>query len=165
MPHLVASCKTRPGALPAPRLATETEQQFLCSCYTSDMKLTAVSVTSRDMQASIAFYELLGFRFALDQAGEPHVEPLTAEGAVRLMIDTKELIQGILATEPRPATHATFALEYDSPHAVDQTVDSVREHGHTIVKAPWDAFWGQRYAVVADPDGYLIDLYAALPTP
>jgi len=28
---------------------------------------------------------------------------------------------------------------------------------------PMDAFWGQRYAQVQDPDGTVIDLYAALP--
>lgn len=28
---------------------------------------------------------------------------------------------------------------------------------------PWDAFWGQRYAVVHDPDGTPVDLFAGLP--
>jgi hypothetical protein len=27
---------------------------------------------------------------------------------------------------------------------------------------PWDAFWGQRYAVVHDPDGNGVDLLAPL---
>lgn len=31
------------------------------------------------------------------------------------------------------------------------------------VKAPHDAPWGQRYAVVRDPDGNHVDLYAVLP--
>jgi uncharacterized glyoxalase superfamily protein PhnB len=31
--------------------------------------------------------------------------------------------------------------------------------------APWDAFWGQRYATVLDPDGNSVDLFAALPSP
>lgn len=26
---------------------------------------------------------------------------------------------------------------------------------------PWDAFWGQRYATVKDPDAYQIDIFAA----
>jgi uncharacterized glyoxalase superfamily protein PhnB len=29
--------------------------------------------------------------------------------------------------------------------------------------SPWDAFWGMRYAVVKDPDGNAVDLFAALP--
>ena len=32
-------------------------------------------------------------------------------------------------------------------------------HGH---KAPWDAFWGQRYAIIDDPDGNHVDLFAPL---
>ncbi|MEI6887310.1 MAG: VOC family protein [bacterium] len=31
-----------------------------------------------------------------------------------------------------------------------------------MVKEPWDAFWGQRYCVVKDPGGNMIDLYAYL---
>ncbi|HWF79810.1 MAG TPA: VOC family protein [Streptosporangiaceae bacterium] len=27
---------------------------------------------------------------------------------------------------------------------------------------PWDARWGQRYAIVKDPDGNAVDLFAAL---
>ncbi|CAM5609636.1 VOC domain-containing protein OS=Streptomyces fumanus OX=67302 GN=GCM10018772_40260 PE=4 SV=1 [Streptomyces fumanus] len=27
---------------------------------------------------------------------------------------------------------------------------------------PWDAGWGQRYAVVHDPDGHGVDLFAPL---
>jgi hypothetical protein len=29
-------------------------------------------------------------------------------------------------------------------------------------KEPWDAFWGQRYALLGDPDGVRVNLYAAL---
>ena len=34
--------------------------------------------------------------------------------------------------------------------------------GHRSHRAPWDAFWGQRYATVLDPDGNAVDLFAAL---
>jgi uncharacterized glyoxalase superfamily protein PhnB len=34
--------------------------------------------------------------------------------------------------------------------------------GHTSSRAPFDAFWGQRYATVLDPDGNAIDLFAPL---
>jgi hypothetical protein len=32
------------------------------------------------------------------------------------------------------------------------------------IAEPFDAFWGMRYATVADPDGCGVDLYAALPS-
>ena len=39
------------------------------------------------------------------------------------------------------------------------TAELIRQIGH---KEPWDAFWGQRYASVKDPDGNQIDLFAPL---
>jgi hypothetical protein len=36
------------------------------------------------------------------------------------------------------------------------------ELGYTQHKEPWDAFWGQRYAIVLDPDGTHVELSAAL---
>jgi uncharacterized glyoxalase superfamily protein PhnB len=34
--------------------------------------------------------------------------------------------------------------------------------GYEGKKEPYDAFWGQRYANVVDPDGNVVDLFAAL---
>ena len=34
--------------------------------------------------------------------------------------------------------------------------------GHASKTAPRDAFWGQRYAQVIDPDGNVVDLFARL---
>jgi uncharacterized glyoxalase superfamily protein PhnB len=36
--------------------------------------------------------------------------------------------------------------------------------GFRSKKDPWDAFWGQRYAQVIDPDDNAVDLFAPLPT-
>jgi uncharacterized glyoxalase superfamily protein PhnB len=32
--------------------------------------------------------------------------------------------------------------------------------GFTGFKPPWDAFWGQRYAILEDPDGNHVSLFA-----
>jgi uncharacterized glyoxalase superfamily protein PhnB len=45
---------------------------------------------------------------------------------------------------------------------VDETYARVVAAGFTGEKEPYDAFWGQRYANVADPDGNVVDLFAAL---
>ena len=37
--------------------------------------------------------------------------------------------------------------------AVDQTYAKLVKAGHRGMTPPWDAFWGARYAIVADPDG------------
>ena len=126
------------------------------------MKLDAVTVTSADMTVSAKFYALLGFRFPPFAADEKHLEPISAEGEVRLMIDDRELMRSITGVEPRPPTHSSFAIKCETPAQVDDCAARVREAGFAVVKEPWDAFWGQRYAIVADPDGYMIDLFAPL---
>jgi uncharacterized glyoxalase superfamily protein PhnB len=45
---------------------------------------------------------------------------------------------------------------------VDETYAKVTDAGFTGEKEPEDAFWGQRYAQLQDPDGVTVDLYAAL---
>jgi uncharacterized glyoxalase superfamily protein PhnB len=55
-----------------------------------------------------------------------------------------------------------LAFQFDTPAGVDRAYDDLLGHGYAGHKAPWDAFWGQRYAEVHDPDGNLVDLYAPL---
>lgn len=56
------------------------------------MKLDAIPVTSSDFAASVRFYELLGFRFEAFGPDAKHIEPITAAGDVRLMIDDKAML-------------------------------------------------------------------------
>jgi catechol 2,3-dioxygenase-like lactoylglutathione lyase family enzyme len=126
------------------------------------MKLNAVGVASSDMRKSIAFYTLLGFEFDDYDGQSPHVESKSKEGNIRLMIDSETLIEGLIGDKPRPGNHSAFAIEYDSAKEVDNAAHLIKDAGFTVVKEPWDAFWGQRYAVVADPDGHMVDLYAKL---
>lgn len=122
------------------------------------MILDAVAVTSKDMSKTVAFYTLLGFSFPEFGPDTPHLESKTSPNKVRLMIDSSKLIEEILGYPPFPANHSNFALLYDSPAKVDSVAANIpAEH---IVKAPWDAFWEQRYCIVKDPDGYLIDLFS-----
>jgi len=81
---------------------------------------------------------------------------------VKLMIDTFESVTSILGETPRPSNHSSFAVQYDSPAELNAVATKVKESGFTIFKEPWDAFWGQRYAIVEDPSGYKVDLYATL---
>ena len=41
---------------------------------------------------------------------------------------------------------------------VDETFERLTAAGHTGRQAPHDAFWGARYALVADPDGRPVGL-------
>jgi predicted enzyme related to lactoylglutathione lyase len=127
------------------------------------MEISAVGVSATDLRRTIAFYELLGFRFPPVADDEDHVEAEAAPGSAQLMIDTHTLMTGLLGEPPRPGNHAAFAVRCTAPAQVDELASRVSGAGHAVVTAPWDAPWGQRYATVADPDGYRVDLYAPLP--
>lgn len=126
------------------------------------IRLDAVAVSTKDMTKTVAFYELLGFTFPEWNAGDKHVEPITKPGHVRLMIDTAKLMEDLTGAVPHPPNHSSFAMLCDTPAEVDAVAAKLKDAGHTLTVDPWDAFWGQRYATVKDPDGYRIDIFADL---
>jgi uncharacterized glyoxalase superfamily protein PhnB len=125
------------------------------------MEISAVGVSATDLRRAVSFYSLLGFSFPAFDEGEDHVE--SSNAGARLMIDGVGLLTGLLGEPPRPGNTAAFAVRCATPGQVDGLVTRVSSAGHAVVTAPYDAPWRQRYATVADPDGYRIDLYAPLP--
>jgi uncharacterized glyoxalase superfamily protein PhnB len=57
-----------------------------------------------------------------------------------------------------------LAFLCDSPADVDASYADFVAAGCNGHKEPWDAFWGQRYAMMVDPDGNSVELFASLPT-
>ena len=125
------------------------------------MKLDAISITSKNIPEAVKFYSLIGFTFPSFEPDTKHIEPITKSGEVRLMIDDAGLMKEILGVEPVPPNHSSFAMLCDTPQMVDEVVNKVKVNGYEIVKEPWDAFWGQRYAIIKDADGYMVDLFAS----
>lgn len=126
------------------------------------MKISAVGVASSDMKKTAEFYGILGFDFSNADLTQDHVEPVTPEGSTRLMIDSNQMIKDIFGEEPVQGNHSTFAIEYSTVEELNNVADKLTRAGYVFKKEPWDAFWGQRYAIIADPDGCLVDLYARL---
>jgi uncharacterized glyoxalase superfamily protein PhnB len=123
--------------------------------------LNAIGIVSKDLGASVRFYRLLGVAFP-EPAGD-HVEATLPNG-LRLMLDTLELIKKLEPDWTEPKGHRMgLAFECATPAEVDTTYAKMTAAGHPSKSAPWDAFWGQRYAQVIDPDGNVVDLFAALP--
>jgi uncharacterized glyoxalase superfamily protein PhnB len=55
-----------------------------------------------------------------------------------------------------------IAFECASPAEVDEIYARVTGAGFHGEKEPWDAVWGQRYAMLKDPSGVDVSLYAPL---
>ncbi|GAA1319935.1 VOC family protein [Leucobacter albus] len=123
-----------------------------------------VGIVTTDLAASLAFYRDLGLDIPADAANEPHVEVVLPNG-MRVGWDTVETIQGFDTeyVSPTGSHRVAFAFQAGSPAEVDEVHARLIAAGHRSRVAPWDAFWGQRYATVMDPDGNAVDLYAALP--
>lgn len=121
-----------------------------------------LGIVVRDMAAALGFYRTLGLDIPADLDAESHVE-VALPGGFRIAWDTRDLIQSLDPDWVEPVgQRMTLAFKCDSPAAVDDLYEHVLQSGYTGHKAPWDAFWGQRYAVVVDPDGNLVDLFARL---
>jgi catechol 2,3-dioxygenase-like lactoylglutathione lyase family enzyme len=125
--------------------------------------LAAIGIVTKDMAKSVRFYRLLG----VDVAGPDgdHLDATLPSG-VRLMWDSLELIKRLDPEWKEPVgQRMSLAFECASTAEVDRVHQRITGAGFRSKKAPWDAFWGQRYAQVVDPDGNVVDLFAALPTP
>jgi catechol 2,3-dioxygenase-like lactoylglutathione lyase family enzyme len=124
-------------------------------------QLNAIGIVVSDLERSIRFYRLLGLDVP-ETPGEGHVETTLPNGT-RLMFDTEEIIKSFRPEWTRTAgNQLALAFECGGPAEVDALYARVVEAGFHGEKEPWDAFWGQRYAQLADPDGVPVDLYAAL---
>jgi uncharacterized glyoxalase superfamily protein PhnB len=124
-------------------------------------ELNAIGIVASDMAASIRYYRLLGLDMP-DTPGEGHVEATTA-GGLRLMLDSEEVVKSFLPEWKRETgNQLSLAFECTSPAEVDEVYARMTGAGFEGEKEPWDAFWGQRYALLRDPDGVEVNLFASL---
>jgi uncharacterized glyoxalase superfamily protein PhnB len=122
-------------------------------------KLDAFGLVVSDMARSVAFYRLLGLDFPDGAEKEGHVEAQLG-GGVRLMLDTEDVVRSFDSDWERGDHVHGGAYRCESPEDVDRMYVELLEAGGSVYKEPFDAFWGQRYAQVRDPDGTILDLYA-----
>jgi uncharacterized glyoxalase superfamily protein PhnB len=121
----------------------------------------ALGIVASDMARSLDFYRQLGLDVP-DTPDEGHVN-ISLPNGFRLMIDSEEEIRKFRPDWTREAgNQVSLAVQCDSPAEVDNLYSRLINAGHQGDKDPWDAFWGQRYAQLRDPDGVPVDLYAAL---
>ena len=125
-------------------------------------RLAVIEIVVADMAASLAFYRQLGVD-APQQSDAPHVE-VELPGGLRIAFDTQDTIRSFDPEWSPPSGGHGIALAFACADAaeVDATYAALIAAGHDGHLAPWDAFWGQRYATVLDPDGNTVDLFAPL---
>src|SRR3954467_13528995 len=128
-----------------------------------DIEFDMIGIVAADLPASLAFYRRLGFDIPAGADTEPHVD-ITLPNGLRIAWDPVSTIQSFDPGWEKPSGGARIALAFNcgSPAKVDEVYADLTGAGYHGHLAPFDAFWGQRYATVHDPDGNGIDLFAAL---
>lgn len=123
------------------------------------MLLDAIGIVAKDMNKTVEFYHLLGLDF--QEAGSPNHLEATLPSGLRVMLDSVTLMNEINPNwTERVGNTVVLCFKENEPAGVDAVVEKLRLKGHNITKEPWDAFWGQRYASVEDPNGHHIDIFA-----
>lgn len=124
------------------------------------IRLDLVGIVTKDMRKALSFYRLLGLSIPDNSDNEMHVE-VKGQGGVRLAFDKQEMIADIYGGWEEPVGHRIeLAFLCESRQEVDELYRRIVEHGFKGHREPWDAVWGQRYAIVQDPDGNLVSLFA-----
>ena len=117
-----------------------------------------------DMPASLEFYRRLGVAApdGGDAAGA-HVQ-LRMPGGFSLELDTAESARLWHAAWRAGPASPTVVIGFSLPdrEAVDERYAELTSAGYAGRQPPFDAFWGARYAIVADPDGNDVGLMSPI---
>jgi uncharacterized glyoxalase superfamily protein PhnB len=127
-------------------------------------RIDAIGLVAADLGRSVAFYRALGY-----EVPEPtpetggHIE-IQLDG-FRLMLDTEDVVRSFDPDWSGSGSgRVSLAVRCAEPEDVDRRHAELSRLGAGSHLEPFDAFWGQRYATVLDPDGVRVDLYAPLVT-
>ncbi|MBN3806741.1 glyoxalase [Paraburkholderia sp. Ac-20336] len=129
--------------------------------------LDQINIVSGDVEASIAFYRRLGVdipeqRVWRTASGAHHVG-VGEDGNAAIDFDLDSVGFARIwnsGWQGRQDLRGKVVVGFKLPSrdAVDTTYADLTSAGYTGLQAPYDAFWGARYAVVEDPDGVAVGL-------
>jgi uncharacterized glyoxalase superfamily protein PhnB len=135
-----------------------------------------IDVVTKNFAKSVDFYRALGVdipeeKIWSNENGPQHLDlKLFDDGKFGggIDIDSHELTVGYSpAWEQSAANGAALMVSFrvDSSEDVDALHDHLVSLGHPSHLAPWDAFWGARFAIVVDPDGNHVSIMGPMDQP
>ncbi len=126
------------------------------------IKLQTIGIICADMGKTLEFYRTLGFLIPKGVEKEPNCDVELPNGLV-LGFLTEAAAKHADPNFVKPIGQ-TMNLQFivDSPAEVDVEYNKLINAGYKSYAAPWDAFWGQRFGRVVDPDGRIVNIYAFL---
>lgn len=121
--------------------------------------LSGAYVFSRDLSATVAFYRLLGLDVL--EVSEKFARAQT-DGGPTIEFGTAALTHSYDPGWQQPSGSGTNTLRFafESRAAVDAKYREMTNAGYHGHLAPIDSLWGERFALVDDPDGNVIALHS-----
>mgnify|MGYP000070737248 FL=1 len=117
-----------------------------------------------DLDASSEFYEAV-VGVEPDEVSDGNVEYDTGQATLVLETDfDPDVLEAFGLAEPGAdrGDGVIVAIEVDGPDEVDAVCQRARDAGETVRMDPTDVDWGRRMAILADPDGYTVEISAPL---
>lgn len=117
-----------------------------------------------DLDESVSFYtDVVGLE--PDEVAEGNVEFETGQATLVLEEDfDREVLDAFGLDDPgdERGSGVIVAIEVGSPDAVDAVAERAEAADETVRMGPTDVDWGRRMALLADPDGYTLEISAPL---
>lgn len=120
-----------------------------------------VHLAVEDMQASAAFYRMVGLTLPGDSDLGDHVE-IDLGAGTHLALSSERVVRMYDPGWRLPLRPPGAALQFqvDSRDGVDALFAELTAAGYHGHLSPIDAFWGNRYAEVDDPDGNIVGFHS-----
>ena len=122
-------------------------------------QLDQIDLVSKDILVTVAFYRLLGVKIPKNaiwstKTGAHHVTVHLPNG-MQIGLGSPALARAYNKGYRGSAGGGNVVIGFSvaTRRAVDAAYAKLTKAGHKGMQPPWDAFWGARYAIVADPDG------------
>lgn len=126
-----------------------------------------INLIARDLDLTLAFYRRLGLDIpdAWSTASGAHHAEVRMPSGVCLEFDSVEFSRHWNAGARVPTgdgCRVVLGFTVASREAVDALHSELVQSGAPSRQEPYDAFWGARYAIVADPDGNDVGLMSPI---
>ena len=127
---------------------------------TESIRLNQVNIVVRDMEAAVSFYRLLGVEVAdtLTEWMPHHRDVESVADGFEASLDSTSFAPHWDQGFPRGGSGVVLSFRVGRREVVDELYARAIAAGYTGQQEPYDAFWGERYAVLEDPDGNPIGL-------
>lgn len=127
--------------------------------------LNQLNIITNDFDSTLSFYQQLGLKISenVSHNGIRHAE-ITFDNGFTLEFDDYSLARIYNAAWRRPEGSSSALIGFTLPtrEAVDKLYSKLIADGYEGRQAPYDSFWGARYAVIADPAGNDVGLMSPI---